>query len=228
MKKKFAFLTASILVAIAPAAAAPVLAPVDPLAYAVANADWGGLGGNQIESLRKIVNGQVTAHQVSNSYTDPVNRVVKRVKCADPANCIMCSAAAGDAAQTLRQQISASASSAAGNASMYGTIATYAEARAKAMSQQAQWNALRNENTITETTNVDGEDVTTTRTVKVENAADQEMARTAEVLQQLAQSAQMQQQQQGSVVHTYMGAAEQSLKKPEPGYEMFAGTDPLE
>lgn len=213
---------------VAPASAAPLLAPVDPLAWAVANADWSGHGGGQIESLRKVVNGQVAAHQVNSSYTDPVNRVVKRVKCVDPANCVMCSPGAGDAGQKLREQISASAGAAAGTGSMYATLATYAESRANSLSQQARWNSLRNENRLTETTNVDGEDVVTTKTVKVENSADAEIARTAEIMKQLAQNAQMQAQQQGSLVYTYIEAASQNLKAPEPAIELFAGTDPLE
>jgi endonuclease/exonuclease/phosphatase (EEP) superfamily protein YafD len=228
MIKKFAFLAIAVFTAVAPVGAAPLLAPVDPLAWAVANADWSGTGGTQIDSLRKIVNGQVTAHQVNSAYTDPVNRVVKRIKCADPANCVMCSQAAGDAGQKLRQQISASASSAAGTASMYATLQTYAEARANALSEQARWNSLRKESTVTETVNVDGQDVTTTKTVKVENAADAEIARTAEVMKQLAQNAQLQTQQQGSLVYTYVGAAAQNLKSPEPAVELYAGSDPLE
>src|SRR5690606_13452725 len=142
--------------------------------------------------------------------------------------CVMCSQTAGDAGQKLRQQISASASSAAGTASMYSTLQTYAEARANALSEQARWNSLRKENTITETVNVDGQDVTTTKTVKVENAADAEIARTAEVMKQLAQNAQLQTQQQGSLVYTYVGAAAQNLKSPEPAVELYAGSDPLE
>lgn len=228
MSRKIAIIAAVVYAAVTPVQAAPLLAPVDPLAWAVANADWSGYGGDQIEALRKVVNGQVAAHQVSSSYTDPTERVVKRVKCVDPANCVMCSQSAGDAGQKLRQQISASAGSAAGSSSMYATLATYADARANALSERARWNSLRNENTVSETVNVDGEDVTTTKTVKVENAADAEIARTAEVMKQLAQNLQMQSQQQGSLVHAYIGAAQQNLSSPEPAVELYSGTDPLE
>lgn len=194
----------------------PVLAPVDPLAWAVANSDLGPYGGAQADSLRKIVNGQVAAHQASCSYTDPKTRAVVNVKCYDPANCVVCSKKAGDAGKKLQREISGAASSSAGQASIYQTMASYAQARADALNEQAKWNELRNQQTITETTTVDGETKTVTKDVKVENAADKESRHTAQVMSQLAAAAQVQAQQQGSVTGTYVNAAASALQKPQP------------
>lgn len=209
-------------------AAGPILAPVDPLAWAVANADWGPAGGAQLESLRKVVNGQVAAHQLQGSYVDAEQRVVKRLKCAGANGCVMCSKAVRDSARTLRQQISNTAMGASDSSSMFAAMATYAQAKADALSSQARWNALRNENTMTMTTMVDGQEVVTTQTVKVENAADAEMERVSGLMQQMAQTYGMQAQQQGSTVYNYLGAATESLAKPEPAVEVYIGEDPLE
>lgn len=231
--KKFTLTAISILAAAATAfaqeTAAPILAPVDPLAWAVANADWGHAGGQQVESLRKIVNGQVAAHQVNCSYTDPRSLSVMRVKCFDPANCVVCSKSAGEAGRKLRQEIGNSAASAQTQGSIYNAIATYAQQRATALSEQAKWNELRNENTVTETTtDGQGESQTVTKTVKVENAADKEMQRTSQILQQLAANAHTQAQQQGSMVHNYVNAAVETLQKPSTATVVLSGQDPLQ
>lgn len=228
MFKKLALIAVGIASLTGPASAVEtLLAPVDPLAWAVANANWGTSGGSQIESLRKIVNGQVTAHQVNGSYTDPEQRVVKRIKCSDPANCFMCSQSAREAGKKLRVEVSNSAGSAQGSQGIYAAMSTYAQAKADALNAQARWNNLRNENTITETTMVDGEEVVTTKTVKIENAADAQMQEAAKVMQQVAQSAQLQSQQQGSLVYSYIKAAAGTLNTPQPCTELFVGEDPL-
>lgn len=229
MIKKMMLLLTAVTTMTAPAFAAGeiLLAPVDPLSWAVANGDWGVQGASQIDALRKVVNGQVTAHQLTSSYTDPKTRVVKRIKCADPANCIMCSDAARESGKKLRDQVSNSAGSAQGAASIYTAAATYAQARADAINAQSTWQQARSKSTITETSMVDGQEVTTTKTVTVEDPAAAEVQKTEQVLAQLKAAAQAQAQQQGSLVYTYLGAAVGNLTAPAPAVELYMGEDPL-
>ncbi len=227
MKLSMILLAAVATIATPLRAADALLAPVDPLSWAVANADWGGQGAAQIDALRKVVNGQVTAHQVTSSYTDPVSRVVKRVKCFDPVNCIMCSNTARDAGKKLRDQVSNSAASAQGSQALAAAAATYAKARADAITEQARWNNARSESTIVETTMVDGQEVTTSKTVTVTNNTDAELAKTQQILAQIQAATQQQNQQQGNLVYTYVGAATGNLQAPQPVVEMYLGQDPL-
>lgn len=209
-------------------AAETLLAPVDPLSWAVANGDWGGQGASQIDALRKVVNGQVTAHQVNSAYTDPKTRVVKRIKCADAANCVMCSNSAREASKKLREQVSNSAGSAQGTSAIYTAAATYAQARADAINSQSSWNKARsNSSTVIETALVDGVEVTTSKTVTVEDPANAELQKTEQILAQLKTAAQAQTQQQGAIVYTYLGAAVGNLKAPAPAVELYVGQDPL-
>jgi hypothetical protein len=151
-----------------------------------------------------------------------------RVKCSDPANCVVCSKSAADAGKKLRDEIGASSANAQSQGSVYAALSTYAASRSAALAEQAKWNDLRNELTVTETTtSTDGETKTVTKTVKTENGADKENQRVAQVMQQLGQAAQVQAQQQGSMVSTYVNAAAGALQKPGPATVLFAGQDPL-
>ena len=232
--KTFRGYFAAVIIAIAAVAPAqdqeyvPVLAPIDPLAWAVANADWGAYTTPQIESLRKIVNGQVAAHQVSCSYTDSKTHSVMRVKCSDPVTCMICSKTSRQNALKLRQEIGNSSANAQAQGGQFAALATYAKARADALNQQAKWNEAKNLITKTETvTGADGETKTEVTTVKTEDALEAEKKKTAQVLQQLSAGAQAQAQQQGSLVGTYVNAAMNTLVTPTSATVMFAGQDPL-
>ncbi len=206
----------------------PLLAPIDPFAWAAANTDWRGQGNGQVDSLKKIVNGQVAAHQIHSSYTCAKCRSVMRVKCSDPSNCVMCSQAAGDTGKKLRAQLNNSVSSASDMGSVYAMMATMQEHEAARLEAQAKWNELQNEYTVEEeVTTADGVTEKTTKKVKVTNAADTERKNQAAALQALAAGAQQQGQAQGMMIYSYMSAAAGALTKPAPSTALYAGEDPL-
>lgn len=206
----------------------PVLAPVDPFAWAVANADWGSYKNSQVDSLRKIVNGQVTAHQANATYTDPNTGSLLSVKCYDPTNCVVCSRGAMESAKQLRQQVGGSISVSGETATAFSVLATYQKRQADALNEQAKWNELRNQYTVTEeTTTGEGETITTTKSVKVTNAADEEAKRLAQIQQAASQLSMQQGQQHGMAIYSYGNAAAACLREPQPSILMYAGSDPL-
>lgn len=228
MLKKFAIALISAILFVPHAHAQQVLlAPVDPLAWAVANTDWGGMGGQSLKDLRAVVNGQVIAHQAAASYTDPQTRIVKRLKCFDPANCIMCSESARAAAKTMRTQLTNSSMASMGNSANLTALATYYDQQAQAAKDRERLNSLPNDYVMTETSIVDGQEVTTTKTVSFKAPTGTGTAQAEQIASQVRQYAANQVQGQGAVVYAYISAAVQTLQKPRAAIELNVGVDPL-
>jgi hypothetical protein len=228
MLRRFLFVAIAILSAAMTAnAQQALLAPVDPLAWAVANTDWGAYGGEQLKNLRQVVNGQVIAHEASASYTDPQTRVVKRLKCFDPSNCVMCSPSAMKYARTMRDQMSGKSEAIQGNVSNLAALATYYDQQAQAAKDRERLNATANDYVMTETNIVDGQEVTTTKTVTFENPGTEGTARAQQLANQMRQYSANQAGMEGAQVYAYITAAQQTLQKPKPAIELNVGRDPL-
>ncbi len=205
-----------------------LLAPVDPLAYAVASANWGNMGGGQLESLRKVVMGQVRAHEANSARTDPATGIVQRVKCFDPANCVMCSPEVLEYGRRMRDQLSASSGAAQGNAANLSALATYYEQQAEAERERERLNAAANNFMVIERTVVDGQEVVTTKTVTFEgtNGGPSRAQRLANEMRQ--QSYSQQGQNQAMMVYGYIRAASDTLQRPRPAILLNLGSDPLD
>lgn len=228
MLKKIAFaLVAAFLFVPQAHAQQALLAPVDPLAWAVSNTDWGGMGGKSLKDLRAVVNGQVIAHEAVASYTDPQTRIVKRLKCFDPANCVMCSKSASEAAKKMRTQLTNSSMSSMGTSANLTALATYYDQQAQAVKDRERLNSLPNDYVMTETSIVDGQEVTTTKTVSFQAPTGTGTAQAEQIAGQVRQYASNQMQSQGTIVYAYISAAAQTLQKPQPAIELNVGVDPL-
>jgi len=227
MLKKIALTILGICLCAVSPAAEVLLAPVDPLAWAVANTDWGPFGGAQLKKLREVVNGQVIAHEANASYTDPETRIVKRLKCFDPANCVMCSPAAMEYGRKMRGQLSATSVADQANAANLAALATYYDQQVKAAKDRERLNAEKGDYIVTTTRMEDGREVTTTSTVTFQNPGNAGAQRAQQLATQMRQSAQMQSQQQGGSIYAYITAALETLQKPQPAIELNVGRDPL-
>lgn len=227
MLKKFVLVIGLVSAATSAFAAGIMLAPVDPLAFAVASNDWGPYGGPQLQNLRKVVNGQVLAHQTGSSYTDPETHVIKRTKCFDPSNCVMCSPQAMDYGKKMLGQLKASSGAGQATGTNMAALATYYDQQARAMKDRELLAASNAEFVVTETSIVDGQEVTTTKTVTLENTGSKGVERAKAFAQQLKNQAAQQQAQQGVTVYSYITAATETLQTPKPAIEMYVSNDPL-
>lgn len=205
----------------------PMLAPVDPLAWAVVNTDWGHFGAAQLKSLREVINGQVRNHEINNSRTDFSTGIVQRLKCFDPANCVMCSPDVMRYAKTMQSQLRAASGALQGNASSLSALATYYEQQTKAEKTREQLNADNRSYVITEVQNVDGRDVVTTKTVTFATPSNEGPARAQQLANQLRRQLAQQNQQQGLAFYAYIKAAEETIKSPRPAIVLNLSSDPL-
>jgi len=115
-----------------------LLAPVDPISWGAANANWGKYQTNHIYKLRAVVNGQIVAHQVNCSFTCGKCRAIMRTKCFDPVNCVMCSNPAMKFARDLRDQISGSIETSQDTQKVLSFAASLKEYRASADRYKAE------------------------------------------------------------------------------------------
>lgn len=200
----------------------PLLAPVDPLAWAVVNTDWGPFGAAQLKNLREVVNGQVRNHEINNSRTDFNTGVVQRLRCFDPANCVMCSPDVMKYARRMQDQLRASSGAIQGNSSNLAALATYYEQQAAAEKERERLNADRSY-MMTEVQNVDGRDVVTTKTVTFSTPGNGGPAHAQQLANQLRGQLAQQNQQQGMAFYAYIKAAEETIRKPKPAIVLNLG-----
>ena len=80
---------------------------------------------------------------------------------------------------------------------------------------------------MTETAIVDGQEVTTTRTVTFDTPSGEGTGRAQQLANQMRQYASGQVDTQGAMVYGYITAATQTLKSPQPAIELNVVRDPL-
>jgi len=213
----------------------PLLAPVDPIAWGTVNADWGSYAsGGQMDSLRKVVNGQLTAHQANCSFICSHCRSIMRVKCFDPSNCVVCSADAAKFGKSVRDGINATNSnSQAAQASL--SISAAAQAFL-ARQEEIRANMSIASKSYTETTTEVGLEGEDRGEMKVRHSivseADSERLKRAEAYRTAAQNLQMaasgQSQTGGNFFSTAYNDVVSKLKAPEPSTVLYSGSDPLQ